>query len=159
VPDLYYYYTREEQATVTQAAKPTLSAQAILRTTFGDISIMLFPEQAPKTVENFVTLAKSGYYDNLSFHRVAKGFMIQTGDPLGDGTGGECIWGGTFKDEFHKDLRHIEPYCVSMANRGPNTNGSQFFITTVPAVSFVSFSNGLVDDVNMKIIVITIRRL
>eukprot|EP00934_Nitzschia_sp_Nitz4_P001745 Nitzschia sp. Nitz4//scaffold40_size135432//12515//14672//NITZ4_003228-RA/size135432-augustus-gene-0.6-mRNA-1//1//CDS//3329551171//1745//frame0 len=104
---------------------------AILRTTMGDIHIKLFPE-VPKTLENFCGHARSGYYDNVIFHRVIQGFMLQTGDPLGDGTGGESIWGGEFEDEFVRELRHDRPFTVSMANAGPNTNGSQFFITTVP---------------------------
>uniref|UniRef100_A0A7S3QTC1 peptidylprolyl isomerase n=1 Tax=Dunaliella tertiolecta TaxID=3047 RepID=A0A7S3QTC1_DUNTE len=103
-----------------------------IHTNKGDITAKLFPDECPKTVENFTTHAKNGYYDNVIFHRVIKGFMIQTGDPLGDGTGGESIWGGEFQDEFHKMLRHDRPGILSMANAGPNTNGSQFFITTVP---------------------------
>jgi peptidylprolyl isomerase domain and WD repeat-containing protein 1 len=109
-----------------------LGGTAILRTTMGDVHIKLFPSEVPKTIENFVGHAKSGYYDNVIFHRCIKGFMIQTGDPLGDGTGGESIWGGEFEDEFVRDLRHDRPFTVSMANAGANTNGSQFFITTVP---------------------------
>ncbi|KAL3906084.1 MAG: hypothetical protein SGILL_009417 [Bacillariaceae sp.] len=105
-------------------------SKAILRTTMGDIHIKLFPE-VPKTLENFCDHARSGYYDNVIFHRVISKFMLQTGDPLGDGTGGESIWGGEFEDEFVRDLRHDRPFTVSMANAGPNTNGSQFFITTV----------------------------
>ncbi|KAM1100195.1 hypothetical protein FF1_006645 [Malus domestica] len=97
----------------------------------GDIHMKLYPEECPKTVENFTTHCRNGYYDNLIFHRVIKGFMIQTGDPLGDGTGGQSIWGREFEDEFHKSLRHDRPFTVSMANAGENTNGSQFFITTV----------------------------
>jgi peptidylprolyl isomerase domain and WD repeat-containing protein 1 len=108
---------------------------AILHTTYGDIHIRLFPDAAPKTVENFVTHAKRGYYNNVIFHRVIRKFMIQTGDPLGDGTGGESIWGGEFEDEF-STLRHDRAYTVSMANAGPNTNGSQFFITTEKTVSY-----------------------
>lgn len=105
---------------------------AILHTTYGDIWIKLYPEEVPRTVENFTTHSKNGYYDGVIFHRVIKGFMIQTGDPMGDGTGGESIWGSEFEDEFHRSLKHDRPFTVSMANAGPNTNGSQFFITTVP---------------------------
>ena len=104
---------------------------AVLHTTYGDIHLRLFPTIAPKAVENFVTLARRGYYNNTIFHRVMKKFMIQGGDPMGDGTGGESIWGKEFEDEFSKELRHDKPYTLSMANAGPNTNGSQFFITTV----------------------------
>jgi len=93
--------------------------------------IKLFPEFAPLAVENFATHVKNGYYNRHIFHRVIKGFMIQTGDPLGDGTGGQSIWGSEFRDEFHRNVRHDRPYTVSMANAGPNTNGSQFFITCV----------------------------
>lgn len=109
-----------------------LGKEAILRTTKGDIHIRLFPDETPRTVENFCGHARTGYYDNVIFHRVIKSFMLQTGDPLGDGTGGESIWGGEFEDEFVRDLRHDRPFTVSMANAGPGTNGSQFFITTVP---------------------------
>lgn len=105
---------------------------AVLHTTKGDITLKLFPEECPRTIENFTTHAKNGYYDNVLFHRVIKGFMLQTGDPLGDGTGGESIWGGEFEDEFRPTLRHDRPGILSMANAGPNTNGSQFFITTLP---------------------------
>lgn len=103
---------------------------AVVRTNCGDIHITLFPEQAPLAVENFVGLARKGYYDRVIFHRVIRGFMIQTGDPLGDGTGGSSIWNREFRDEINPDLRHDRPGTVSMANAGPNTNGSQFFITT-----------------------------
>ncbi|KAI4278334.1 MAG: hypothetical protein LQ337_001103 [Flavoplaca oasis] len=111
-------------------AKPAESGSAaIIHTTYGDIHIRLFPEAAPKAVENFVTHSKNGYYNATKFHRIIKKFMIQCGDPLGDGTGGESIWGKEFEDEF-STLKHDKPYTVSMANAGPNTNGSQFFITT-----------------------------
>lgn len=129
--------TREERAIAgtapgaKAAAKPTVSA-ATVHTTVGDIPIQLFPELVPKTVENFVGLVKKKYYNGVIFHRVIKKFMLQTGDPLGDGTGGESIWGREFADEFRRELRHDRPYTLSMANAGPNTNGSQFFITTVP---------------------------
>ncbi|WP_280739279.1 MULTISPECIES: peptidylprolyl isomerase [unclassified Enterococcus] len=96
-------------------------------TTMGSIKIKLFPELAPKTVENFMTHAKDGYYNGVIFHRVIDNFMIQGGDPLGNGTGGESIWGNSFADEFSPQLYNIRG-ALSMANAGPNTNGSQFFI-------------------------------
>ncbi|KAF3898707.1 Peptidyl-prolyl cis-trans isomerase cyp15 [Trichophyton interdigitale] len=115
------------------AAKPAeTGTSAILHTTLGDIHLRLFPSVAPKTVENFVTHSRNGYYNNTIFHRVIRKFMIQAGDPLGDGTGGESIWGGEFEDEF-SSLKHDKPYTLSMANAGPNTNASQFFITTEKA--------------------------
>ncbi len=117
---------------------------ATLHTTLGDIIINLFDEQAPKTVENFVGLAggtkeytdsesrqktTGNFYDGVVFHRVISGFMIQGGDPLGTGTGGP---GYTFADEFHPELSFDRPYLLAMANAGPGTNGSQFFITAGP---------------------------
>lgn len=105
---------------------------AILHSSMGDIHIKLFTKETPKTCENFCVHSKSGYYNGHIFHRVIKGFMIQTGDPTGTGMGGESIWGGEFEDEFHPNLRHDRPYTVSMANAGPNTNGSQFFVTVCP---------------------------
>ncbi|KKB34978.1 Peptidyl-prolyl cis-trans isomerase [Bacillus thermotolerans] len=98
-----------------------------MQTNKGTIKIKLFPEQAPKTVENFVTHSKNGYYDGLIFHRVIPDFMIQGGDPNGTGTGGESIYGGAFEDEFSRELFNFRG-ALSMANAGPNTNGSQFFI-------------------------------
>jgi len=124
--------TEDERSTVVRPVKKHLGSAAIIRTTMGDMHFQLFPEHCPKTVENFVTHSRNGYYDGLIFHRVVKGFIIQTGDPLGDGTGGESIWGGEFEDEFHHDLRHDRAGVLSMANAGPSTNGSQFFVTTVP---------------------------
>lgn len=100
---------------------------AIIKTNHGNLKVRLFEEIAPKAVENFKTHAKNGYYDKLTFHRIMKDFMIQGGDPKGDGTGGESIWGEYFEDEFHKDYRNFKG-ALSMANSGPNTNGSQFFI-------------------------------
>ena len=100
---------------------------APFKTTLGDIQVKLFADLAPKTVENFVTHAKNGYYDNGIFHRVIKDFMVQGGDPNGTGMGGESIWGGSFEDEFSDKLRNVRG-ALSMANAGPNTNGSQFFI-------------------------------
>ena len=111
-----------------QLEKPAVGEKvAVMHTSMGDIHIRLFPEAAPKAVENFTALAKGGYYDGLTFHRVMKDFMIQGGDPRGDGTGGESIWGSPFEDEFHGKLLNL---CgsLSMANSGPDSNGSQFFI-------------------------------
>ncbi|WP_435633762.1 peptidylprolyl isomerase [Levilactobacillus brevis] len=101
--------------------------QVTIETSMGTIQLQLFPEQAPKTVENFVTHAQAGYYDGLTFHRVIPNFMIQGGDPTGTGMGGESIWGQPFEDEFSQELYNLRG-AVSMANAGPNTNGSQFFI-------------------------------
>lgn len=106
-------------------ANPTVT----LRTTLGDIRFELFRDRAPKTAGNFLTLVKKGFYDGLTFHRVIPGFMIQGGCPKGDGTGGP---GYTIPDEFEPTLRHDGPGVVSMANAGPNTGGSQFFITLAP---------------------------
>lgn len=100
---------------------------AVLKTNQGEIKIQLFPEQAPMTVENFIRLAQKGYYDGTIFHRVISDFMIQGGDPEGNGTGGESIWGHPFEDELSRELFNIHG-ALSMANSGPNTNGSQFFI-------------------------------
>ncbi|HIS75195.1 MAG TPA: peptidylprolyl isomerase [Candidatus Merdivicinus excrementipullorum] len=94
---------------------------------YGTIKAVLFEEDAPKAVENFITHAKEGYYDGLTFHRVIDDFMIQGGDPAGDGTGGESIWGGSFEDEFTDNLWNFRG-ALSMANSGKDSNGSQFFI-------------------------------
>jgi peptidylprolyl isomerase domain and WD repeat-containing protein 1 len=148
----FYMYTNDPSASKSirdvQNEKPRASASkkndekalaatgstATLHTTYGDITIRLFPDAAPKAVENFVTHARNNYYNNVIFHRIIRKFMIQTGDPLGDGTGGESIWGKEFADEFSV-LKHDKAYTVSMANAGPNSNGSQFFITTEKTVS------------------------
>lgn len=106
---------------------------AVIHTNHGDISLRLFPEQAPKTVENFTTHAKNGYYNGLIFHRVIKDFMIQGGDPTGTGCGGESIWGKPFQDEFDVSLHNLRG-ALSMANAGPGTNGSQFFIVQASSV-------------------------
>jgi peptidyl-prolyl cis-trans isomerase B (cyclophilin B) len=103
--------------------------KAIIKTNKGDISLTLFDELTPITVANFVNLAQKGFYNGLKFHRVIKEFMIQGGCPQGTGTGGP---GYKFQDEFNPQLRHDKPGKLSMANAGPNTNGSQFFITHVP---------------------------
>lgn len=118
--------------------KSILGKEAILRTTMGDIHIRLFPNETPKTVENFCTHSKNGYYDNVIFHRVIKGFMIQTGDPLGDGTGGESIWGHEFEDEFVRELRHDRAFTVSMANAGPCTVSFFLIVIDHEKISFTA---------------------
>lgn len=105
---------------------------AVIKTNMGTIEILLFDKLVPKTVENFVGLAEKGYYNGIIFHRVIENFMIQGGDPTGTGRGGESFWGKSFADEFSMELKHETPGVLSMANAGPNTNGSQFFITLVP---------------------------
>lgn len=102
---------------------------AIIQTNMGTIEIELFADKTPKTVENFVGLANKGYYNGVIFHRVIDNFMIQGGDPTGTGRGGQSLWGGKFEDEFVPELKHNGAGILSMANAGPNTNGSQFFIT------------------------------
>ena len=106
---------------------------ALMKTTLGDIKILLFPEAAPKAVENFITHAQNGYYNGIIFHRVIPDFMIQGGDPTGTGRGGESIWGKSFEDEFSVDYHNIRG-ALSMANAGPCTNGSQFFIVQAKEV-------------------------
>ena len=110
------------------ALKPGHDYHANLVTEKGTVRIKLFAEDAPQTVNNFVFLAREGYFDGTTFHRVIEGFMAQGGDPTGTGAGGP---GYSIRDEFHPDLRHDRPGVLSMANRGPNTGGSQFFITHV----------------------------
>ena len=106
---------------------------AVIKTNHGNMKVMLFPEVAPKAVENFTTHAKNGYYDGIIFHRVIKDFMIQGGDPQGMGFGGESIWGEPFADEFSLEALNFKG-ALSMANSGPNTNGSQFFIVQAGSV-------------------------
>ena len=110
--------------------------QVTLSTNFWDIILELYTEYAPKAVENFMWLAKSGYYDGVIFHRVIRDFMIQWGDPTGTGRGGQSIWKRAFEDEFTYDLTH-KRWVISMANAGRNTNGSQFFIVTAEDASFL----------------------
>ena len=105
---------------------------AVMKTNIGTIELELFVDKTPKTVENFVGLANKGYYKGVIFHRVIKNFMIQGGDPSGTGRGGVSFWGGKFEDEIVPDLKFDGPGLLAMANAGPNTNGSQFFITLVP---------------------------
>ena len=119
--------------TKTAESQPAPTNEGIVKikiqTTLGEIDADLFKKDAPKTVENFVSLAKKNFYDGIIFHRVIPGFMIQTGDPTGTGRGGPNY---TFADEFSPNLRHDKPGVLSMANSGPDTNGSQFFITDAP---------------------------
>jgi cyclophilin family peptidyl-prolyl cis-trans isomerase len=117
---------------VPAGAKSSGGMHGVIETDKGPIEIEFVPSDAPKAVENFRLLAEHGYYDNLTFHRIVRGFMIQGGDPSGDGTGGESAWGGTFEDEIKQDSAlYRDGYrrgVMAMANAGPNTNGSQFFI-------------------------------
>lgn len=117
--------------TMTQADNPQFAEAngptAVIKTNMGEITVQLYPDEAPKAVENFLTHAKNGYYDGVIFHRVINDFMIQGGDPTGTGRGGESIWGGSFEDEFSAKLHNFRG-ALSMANSGTNTNGSQFFI-------------------------------
>jgi peptidylprolyl isomerase domain and WD repeat-containing protein 1 len=123
----------EKNLVIQPKASVKLATSVVIHTTMGDIAIKLMGKYCPKTVENFTGHCLSGFYNQQIFHRVVKNFMIQTGDPEGNGHGGCSIWGGEFEDEILEELKHDRPFTVSMANRGPNSNGSQFFITTVAA--------------------------
>ena len=114
--------TMASSSSYAETARP----KATIETSKGRIVLELYADEAPKTVANFVKLAKQGFYDGIIFHRVIPGFMVQTGDPTGTGRGGP---GYTFGDEFSPRVHHDGPGVVSMANAGPNTNGSQFFVT------------------------------
>ncbi|MCK9280935.1 MAG: peptidylprolyl isomerase [Melioribacteraceae bacterium] len=129
-----YKMTDEQKKTVDELldVNPNEKLVAEFVTNKGNFSAELYAKLTPMTIKNFVTLAVTGYYNNVTFHRVIKDFMIQTGDPTATGSGGESIYGGEFKDEFDANLIHDTPGVLSMANRGPNTNTSQFFITLVP---------------------------
>jgi len=116
---------------ISQGASAMDSNVVVLETNQGKIEIKLMPQVAPKACENFVKLVEKGYYNGLTFHRVIKNFMIQGGDPNGTGAGGESIWGIPFEDEVNTSVKFDKPGLLAMANAGPNTNGSQFFITTV----------------------------
>ena len=113
-------------------AQPAKTTMLKIQTTQGTFEVKLFPDVAPKACENMTKLAKMGFYDGLIFHRVIPGFMIQGGDPEGTGRGGKSVWGTDFEDEFNAGVTFDKPGLLAMANRGPNTNGSQFFITTAP---------------------------
>jgi len=114
----------------TAMAHADETPNVVLETNQGAIEIALFPDAAPKACENFTGLVEQGYYNGLIFHRIIPNFMIQGGDPSGTGSGGQSIWGGSFEDEFSKERVFNRPGILAMANSGPNTNGSQFFITT-----------------------------
>jgi peptidyl-prolyl cis-trans isomerase-like 1 len=120
----------ETKQTQTKAESKEMTV-AVIKTNMGTIEIELFEKQKPRTVGNFVGLAEKGYYNGVIFHRVIENFMIQGGDPTGTGRGGESFYGGKFEDEIVPALKHDGPGVLSMANAGPNTNGSQFFITLV----------------------------
>ena len=109
-----------------------MASKVRVDTTMGTITVELYDRQAPKTCKNFVELARRGYYDNVSFHRIIKDFMAQGGDPTGTGRGGESMFGRKFEDEITRELKHTGAGILSMANSGPNTNGSQFFVTLAP---------------------------
>lgn len=119
---------QKETPPMTELKKDTLTV-AIIQTNMGTIEIELFADKAVKTVQNFVGLTEKKYYDGIIFHRVIDNFMIQGGDPTGTGSGGQSIWGKPFEDEVKTGLKHESDGILSMANAGPNTNGSQFFIT------------------------------
>ncbi|HSX10742.1 MAG TPA: peptidylprolyl isomerase [Chlamydiales bacterium] len=115
---------------IAQEKEPVKSPVVVFETNKGNFEITLKPDVAPKTCENFLGLVAKHYYDGIVFHRVIKNFMIQGGDPTGTGAGGESIWGKAFADECKATVKFDKPGLLAMANRGPNTNGSQFFITT-----------------------------
>lgn len=122
---------------------------ATIKTNRGNIKVALFPEQAPKTVKNFIELSKKGYYDGIIFHRIIPDFMIQGGDPTGTGMGGTSIYGKKFEDEFSSEVFNLRG-ALSMANAGPNTNGSQFFIveaTRVPGRMLKQMKGQFPDEV------------
>ncbi|XP_075509169.1 peptidyl-prolyl cis-trans isomerase CYP18-2 [Primulina tabacum] len=109
--------------------------EVTLETSMGAITVEMYYHHAPRTCDNFVKLARKGYYNNVKFHRIIKDFIVQGGDPTGTGRGGESIYGKHFEDEIRRELKHTGAGIISMANAGPNTNGSQFFITLAPAPS------------------------
>jgi peptidyl-prolyl cis-trans isomerase-like 1 len=117
---------------MTKTKIQPVAQNVILETTMGLITIELYNDHAPKTCENFATLASRNYYNGTVFHRIISDFMIQGGDPTGTGRGGASIYGEKFEDEIRSDLKHVGAGVLSMANSGPNTNGSQFFITLAP---------------------------
>jgi peptidyl-prolyl cis-trans isomerase-like protein 2 len=119
----------EQYERIKKQKKKEKKAFVTLHTSMGDLNLELYPYLVPQTCDNFLGLCENGYYNNLKFHRLMKGFMIQGGDPTGTGKGGESLWNEDFKDEFHPKLKHDQPGILSMANKGKDTNNSQFFIT------------------------------
>ena len=115
-----------------EAEPPRTAPEVVLNTSIGPFTVELYWKHAPKTCQNFIELARRGYYDGVPFHRIIAGFMIQGGDPTGTGRGGASIWGGKFEDEITRELKHTGAGIICMANSGPNTNGSQFYITLAP---------------------------
>lgn len=141
-------------ASLAQKGEIMNKTMVILETNQGNIELELFPETAPKTCENFIGLVEKGYYDGIIFHRVIENFMIQGGDPTGTGRGGESIWGRPFEDEVSPDVKFDRAGLLAMANAGPNTNGSQFFITTA-ATSWLNMKHtifGQVSNESMKVV-------
>lgn len=124
--------TNKESSVMSDTNQTAARTVAVMKTSMGTIEIELYAKLTPKTVQNFVGLAQKDYYKGVIFHRVIDNFMIQGGDPTGTGRGGASLWGGKFEDEIVPSLKHTEAGILSMANAGPNTNGSQFFITLVP---------------------------
>ncbi len=152
--ETFYQGSPEQFANNPQAAMPDFRQAAmpekgetiaVIQTRLGEIRVRLFPQFAPKTVENFVGLAKKGYYDGIVFHRVIPGFMVQGGDPTGTGAGGESLWGGKFQDEISMNLANIAG-SLSMANAGKDTNGSQFFINQVDNLYLNGYEGGKMKD-------------
>jgi cyclophilin family peptidyl-prolyl cis-trans isomerase len=139
---------------LTAPADAVSAEEVVLETELGNIRLTLFQQDAPNTVKNFVTLGKRGYYSTTGFHRVIRDFMIQGGDPKGNGTGGESIFGATFGDEFNSNK--MLPGVIAMANRGPATNGSQFFIVTESAQSHLDGKHTVfgkvADEDSMKVV-------
>ena len=126
------YATEVKKAVVSKKIEKQTAPMVVIDTNVGKVEVKLYPKKSPLAVENFLGLVKKGYYNGIIFHRVIKGFMIQGGDPTGTGTGGSSIWGKEFKNENTPNLVFDKPFLLAMANHGMHTNGSQFFITTVP---------------------------
>ncbi len=127
-----FYFSMIFFVRTAHADEPINKPVVVFETNQGIVELELWPDVAPKTCENMIGLVQKGYYDETVFHRVIKGFMLQGGDPTATGRGGESLWGGKFEDEVSKSVQFDKAGLLAMANAGPNTNGSQFFITTVP---------------------------